>query len=101
MLRHAAWLLNRFQLQSDNKTSFHRRWGAAYNNSVLPFGELILAEGQTLAIWLGRCDASDQHIVATANSQQLGQVPISHEAELSEILWTLACSTPLAYHHQS
>ena len=32
MLRHAEWLLNRFQLQSDNKTSFHRRWGATYNS---------------------------------------------------------------------
>ena len=71
MLRHAEWLLNRFQLQSDNKTSFHRRWGTAYNNSVLPFGELVLAQDQTLAIWLGRCEASDEHILATATSSSL------------------------------
>ena len=45
MLRHAVWLLNRFQLHdSDNKTSFQRRWGTAYRNSVLPFGELVLSE---------------------------------------------------------
>ena len=71
MLRHAVWLLNRFQLQSDNKTSFQSGWGTAYSNSVLPFGELVLAQDQTLAIWLGRCEASDEHILATANSSSL------------------------------
>ena len=75
MLRHAEQLLNRFQLQSDNKTSFHRRWGTAYNNSVLPFGELVLAQDQTLAIWLGRCEASDEHILATATSSTLVKSP--------------------------
>ena len=72
MLRHAVWLLNRFQLHSsDNKTSFQRRWGTAYSNPVLPFGELVLAQDQTLAIWLGRCEASDEHILAKANSSSL------------------------------
>ena len=48
MLRHAEWLLNRFQLHSsDNKTSFQRRWGIAYSSSVLPFGEPQL----TAAAW--------------------------------------------------
>ena len=52
MLRHAVWLLNRFQLHvSDNKTSFQRRWGTTYSNPVLPFGELVLAQDQDLAIW--------------------------------------------------
>ena len=72
MLRHAEWLLNRFQLHSsDNKTSFQRRWGIAYSSSVLPFGELVLAQDLSLAIWLGRCESSDEHILATANSSSL------------------------------
>ena len=72
MLRHAVWLLNRFQLHArDNKTSFQRRWSTAYHNSVLPFGELVLAQDQKLAIWLGRCEASDEHILAKANSCSL------------------------------
>ena len=72
ILRHAVWLLNRFQLhESDNKTSFQRRWGTAYSNSMLPFGELVLAQDQNLAIWLGRCEASDEHIFAQANSSSL------------------------------
>ena len=72
MLRHAVCLLNRFQLHaSDNKTSFQRRWGTAYSNSVLPFGELVLAQDQNLAIWLGRCEPTDDHILAKANSISL------------------------------
>ena len=66
------WLLNRFQLHvSDNKTSFQRRWGTAYSNPVLPFGELVLAQDQNLAIWLGRCEASNEHLLAKANSSSL------------------------------
>ena len=72
MLRHAVWLLNRFQRhESDNKTSFQRRWGTAYRHQVLPFGELVLAHDQNLASWLGRCEASDAHILAKANSSSL------------------------------
>ena len=87
MLRHAVWLLNRFQLHSsDQKTSFQRRWGIAYSSPVLPFGELVLAQTQhaesakldhrlqpqrSLAIWLGRCEATGEHILAKANNTSL------------------------------
>ena len=72
MLRHAVWLLNRFQLHSsDNRTSFQRRWGTAYRSSVLPFGELVLASDQSLALWLGRCEVTDEHVLAKAFSSSL------------------------------
>ena len=87
MLRHAVWLLNRFQLHtSDQKTSFQRRWGVPFSNPVLPFGELVLAQTQhaesakldhrlqpqrSLAIWLGRCEATGEHILAKANNASL------------------------------
>ena len=87
MLRHAVWLLNRFQLHSsDQKTSFQRRWGVPFRNPVLPFGELVLAQTQhaesakldhrlqpqrSLAIWLGRCEATGEHILAKANNTSL------------------------------
>ena len=87
MLPHAVWLLNRFQLHSsDHKTSFQRRWGIAYSSPVLPFGELVLAQTQhaesakldhrlqpqrSLAIWLGRCEATGEHILAKANNTSL------------------------------
>ena len=72
MLRHAGWLLNMCQLHSsDNKTSFQRRWGIASNSAVLPVGELVLAQDHSLALWLGRCVATDEHILAKANSSSL------------------------------
>ena len=72
MLRHAVWLLNRLQLPaSDDKTSFQRRRGIDYSSFVLPFGELVLAQDQGLAIWLGRCEVTDEHILAKANSSSL------------------------------
>ena len=87
MLRHAVWLLNRFQLHSsDQKTSFQRRWGIAFSSAVLPFGELVLAQTQhaesakldhrlqpqrSLAIWLGRCESTGEHILAKANHTSL------------------------------
>ena len=74
MLRHAVWLLNMFQLHSsDNKTSFQRRWGIASNSAVLPFDKLVLAQDQSLAIWLGRCESTDEHILAKANSSSLAK----------------------------
>ena len=70
MLRHAEWLLHRSQLHSgDNQTSSPGRWGIA--TSVLPFGEPVLTSDLSLAIWLGRCDSSDEHILAKANGNSL------------------------------
>ena len=87
MLRHAVWLLNRFQLHSsDQKTSFQRRWGIPFSSPVLPFGELVLSQTQhaesakldhrlqpqrSLAIWLGRCESTGEHILAKANNTSL------------------------------
>ena len=93
VLRHAEWLLNRFQLHvSNNKTSFQRRWGTAYSKPVLPFGELVLAQDQSLAIWLGRCEASDDHILAKANSNSLVKsksvTRLSLESSMDIILFT-------------
>ena len=45
--------------------------GIASSSAVLPFGELVLAQDQSLAIWLGRCEATDEHILAKANSSSL------------------------------
>ena len=74
MLGHAVCLLNRFQLHaSDSQTSFQRRWSTAYSTSVLPFGELVLAQDQNLAIWLARCEVSDDHTLANANSISLAK----------------------------
>ena len=89
MLRHVVWLLNRFQLHSsDQRTSFQRRWGIPFSSPVLPFGELVLDQTQhaesakldhrlqpqrSLAIWLGRCESTGEHILAKANNTSLAK----------------------------
>ena len=101
MLRHAEWLLNRFQLSSsDNKTSFHRRWGIAFTSAVIPLGELVLAQDQSLAFWLGRCEATDQHILATANSNGLVKSNMVTRLNLDSFVDLSLFKSP-AYHHQS
>ena len=52
------------------QTSFPGRWGIAIT-SVLPFGELVLTSDLSLAICLGRCESSDEHILAKANGNSL------------------------------
>ena len=42
-----------------------------YSSPVLPFGELVLSSDQSLAIWLGRCDFTDERILAKASSSSL------------------------------
>ena len=73
MLRHAVWLLNRFQLHSsDHKTSFQRRWclgsDPAYESAKR---DHRLQPQRSLAIWLGRCEATGEHILAKANNTSL------------------------------
>ena len=84
-------------ISSDQKTSFQRRWGVPFSNPVLPFGELVLAQTQhaesakldhrlqpqrSLAIWLGRCEATGEHILAKANNTGLVK-PLEGSTDLS------------------
>ena len=42
MVKHAAWLHNRFQIHDDGKTSYHRRWNKDYTKPLITFGETVL-----------------------------------------------------------
>ena len=75
IVKHAAWVHNRYQLHSDGKTSYERRWGNNYNRPICEFGETVIFQYATrpsktisnwsTGIWLGRCTNSDEHYVAT------------------------------------
>ena len=76
MVKHASWLHNRYQLHTDGKTSYERRWMEPYTKHICEFGETVLfnysagVPDKTTAswdyvIWLGRCTQSDEHFVAT------------------------------------
>ena len=75
IVKHASWLHNRYQLHTDGKTSYERRWGNNYTKPICEFGETVLFQYALRAskvesnwdygIWLGRCTQSDEHYVAT------------------------------------
>ena len=37
IVKHASWLHNRYQLHSDGKTSYERRWNTHYNKAICEF----------------------------------------------------------------
>ena len=75
-VKHCQWLLNRFLVHSDGRTSYFRRWGRDYAGGLCCFGELVQAKiigpeftrksdtPWSTALWLGRDTEADEIIVA-------------------------------------
>ena len=42
IVNHASWLHNRYQLHTDGKTIYERRWGNNYSKPICEFGETVL-----------------------------------------------------------
>ena len=79
MVRHAAYLLNRYHVHSDGNTSFYRRWNKERKAPLCIFGETIQYMAPTAkalpkleqrffkGIWLGRDTATNEHIIGITN----------------------------------
>lgn len=80
MLRHSAWLTNRFQPRgSRGTTAYEARNGVPYKSALVAFGEVIMIrvpidppglkrklDTQWMkGVWVGRMDDNDAHIVIT------------------------------------
>jgi hypothetical protein len=84
MLRHAAWLISRFQVsRQSGTTAFFRAFGRNYTGPIVAFGEQVFAltpaevVGKTprrapkfeprwsVGTWLGKVEESDEHLVHT------------------------------------
>ena len=76
LVRHASWLLNRFQRRQNGATAFENLKRVSYNKPLLQFGERchwLEAERIThkfdprwgIGVWLGRHTASDAHLIGT------------------------------------
>ena len=76
LVRHAIWLLNRFQRRHNGATAFENLNGVTYKKPLMQFGERchwLEAERIThkydprwgIAICLGRHSASDAHLIGT------------------------------------
>jgi len=74
MIRHAAWVRNRFEKRPDGHTPYYNITGCEYSAVVHVFGETVMAripQSQTKkfsgrfvkAIWLGKAELSDEHFV--------------------------------------
>ena len=81
IVRHAAWLIPRCR-RSDVQSPFCRAMGGPYRGELLEFGESVLAhlpevgkgsgtpapklaDRWTSAVWLGKSDLTDEHLVRT------------------------------------
>ena len=76
LVRHASWLLNRFQRRQNGATAFENLKRVSYKKPLLQFGERchwLEAERIThkydprwgIGVWLGRHTASDAHLIGT------------------------------------
>ena len=73
-IRHASWILTRYLLHANGKTSYERRWERPYASPLCIFGESVMYAEQAKVlpkhairfnsgIWVGRCTISNAHLV--------------------------------------
>ena len=73
-IRHASWILIRYLLHADGKTSYERRWQRPYASPLCIFGETVMYAEQTKilpkhvirfnsGIWVGRCTISNAQLI--------------------------------------
>ena len=100
IVRHAAWLIPRFR-GSDAQFPFYRAMGGPYRRKLMGFGETVLAHLPDVgrgsgnpapkladrwksAVWLGKSDLTDEHLVRTDD----GVVYAQSVRRLAEHSWS-------------
>ena len=75
LVRHCGWILCRYAVRADGRTGYSRLKGREFSAGVAIFGEAIwyklpkaadltkLDDRWRTAIWLGKSDRSDEHII--------------------------------------
>ena len=75
LVRHCGWILSRHAVRADGRTGYSRLNGREYTAGISIFGEAIwyklpktadltkLDDRWRTAIWLGKSDRSDEHII--------------------------------------
>ncbi|CAK0873076.1 unnamed protein product [Prorocentrum cordatum] len=74
LIRHAGWQLNRFTVHGNGKTTYEVLKGRPYRGELVNFAECVWARDPTptsklqprwhAAVWLGKTEVSDEHLVA-------------------------------------
>ena len=84
MVRHAAWIHDRYQTGMDGRTAYFRHMLRDYKSGLVPFGESVvwrmlgpikhkLQENWGFGIWLGRDNLHDCHILGTRHGTTLAR----------------------------
>ena len=84
LVRHAGWLISRFQPKAERRSAYFRVHGVEYTRPLVEFGEYVLFRDNSPAslankarspwssgVWLGRSDATDENIIGTATGVKL------------------------------
>ena len=85
LVRHCGWILSRYAVRADGRTGYSRLKGREYTSGIAIFGEAIwyklpktadltkLDDRWRTAIWLGKSDRSDEHIIRLENGAVLAR----------------------------
>ena len=85
LVRHCGWILSRYVVRADGRTGYSRLKGREYTSGVAIFGEAIwymlpktadltkLDDRWRTAIWLGKSDRRDEHIIGLENGAVLAR----------------------------
>ena len=93
LIRHAAWLITRYNTGRDGCSPFRRIFGKPYNGSICKFGEQVhyklsghpssrVEPRWELGAWVGKTELTDEHLLGTLsgirNSRTIYRLPKSH-----------------------
>ena len=86
LVRHCAWILSRCAVRADGRTGYSRLVGRECTSGIARFGEAIwyklpktadltkLDDRWRTAIWLGKSDRSDDHIIGLETGAVLSRL---------------------------
>ena len=114
MVKHAAYLLNRYAVHADGNTSYYRRWNKEHKTPICEFGETVLYMLPTAkqlpkmearffpAIWLGKDTSTNENILGITNKVVRSRTirrqvkPEKYNKQLLDVINSTPMTTPTA-----
>ena len=110
LVKHAAYLLNRYSVHSDGNTSYYRRWNKEHKTPICEFVETVLYMMPTAkhrpkmearffqAIWLGKDTSTNENIlgisgqIVKARARQTK--PDKYNKQMMDVIGSTPMTTP-------
>ena len=114
MVKHAAYLLNRYAVHADGNTSYYRRWNKERKTPICDLGETVLYMLPTAkqmpkmearffpAIWLGKNTSTNENILGITNKVVRSRTirrqvkPEKYNKQLLDVINNTPMTTPTA-----